>query len=90
MEPEAMNFNLTPAQEMIVKDELDSGHFHSVEEVIAEALRALLEKEKIAGSAGPNAGQREAVSEMITFVEKSRVRLEGITVNELIHEGHRL
>jgi hypothetical protein len=29
MEPKAMNINLTPEQEKIVKEELKSGHFHS-------------------------------------------------------------
>jgi len=69
MERKAMNINLTPEQEKIVKDELKSGHFRSVE---------------------PNGAQREAVREMLAFVEKNRVRLEGVSVKELIHEGHRL
>jgi hypothetical protein len=30
------------------------------------------------------------VREMLAFVEKNRVRLEGATVKELIHEGHHL
>jgi hypothetical protein len=30
------------------------------------------------------------VREMLTFVDRNRVRLEGVTVKELIHEGHRL
>ena len=34
--------------------------------------------------------QREAVREMLAFVERNRVRLEGVMVKELIHEGHRL
>jgi putative addiction module CopG family antidote len=89
-EPEAMNINLTPEQERIVKDELKAGHFRSVEEVIGEALQALREKEKSAASATSNRAQREAVREMLAFVKKNRVRLEGITVKELIHEGHRL
>jgi putative addiction module CopG family antidote len=90
MESEAMNINLTPEQEKIVKDELNSGHFHTVEEVIAEALQVLREKERSAGAGSPNGAQREAVREMLAFVEKNRVRLEGVSVRELIHEGHRL
>jgi Arc/MetJ-type ribon-helix-helix transcriptional regulator len=39
-----MNINLTPEQEKIVQDELKSGHFRSVEQVIGEALQALREK----------------------------------------------
>ena len=41
-----MNINLTPEQEKIVKEELKSGHFHSIEEVIGEALQVLSEKDR--------------------------------------------
>ena len=37
MERKAMNINLTPEQEKIVKEELKSGHFHSIEEVIGDS-----------------------------------------------------
>lgn len=85
-----MNINLTPEQEKIVKDELKAGHFRTVEEVIAEALQALREKEESSATSTANGAQREAVREMLAFVEKNRVRLEGVSVKELIHEGHRL
>jgi len=85
-----MNINLTPEQEEIVKAQLKSGHFRTVEEVIGEALQALGEKERFS-VAGPSDGkQGEAVGEMLAFVERNRVRLDGVTVKELIHEGHRL
>ena len=85
-----MNINLTPGQEKIVKDELRSGHFHNAEEVIGEALHVLREKEQSSGGVTSNGAQREAVREMLAFVEKNCVRLEGVSVKELIHEGHRL
>jgi Arc/MetJ-type ribon-helix-helix transcriptional regulator len=88
-EAKTMNINLTPEQERIVKDELRAGHFRSVEELIGEALNDLLEKKK---SVAANSGgaQREAVLEMLAFVEKNRVSLADVSVRELIHEGHRL
>jgi putative addiction module CopG family antidote len=89
MESTAMKIHLTPEQEKIVKDKLESGHFRTVEEVIAEALQALREKEQTSHSI-PNGAEREAVREMLAFVEKNRTRLEGISVKDLIHEGHRL
>jgi Arc/MetJ-type ribon-helix-helix transcriptional regulator len=85
-----MNINLTPEQEKIVKDELKSGHFRNVEEVIGEALHVLRDKEQSSAGVTANGAQREAVREMLAFVEKNRVRLEGVSVKELIHEGHRL
>jgi Arc/MetJ-type ribon-helix-helix transcriptional regulator len=85
-----MNINLTPEQERIVRDELKSGHFRTAEDVIGKALQALREKEHSSGETTSNGAQREAVREMLAFVEKNRVRLEGVSVKELIHEGHRL
>jgi len=58
--------------------------------VIGEALQALREKERSSGGAASNGEQQEAVREMLSFIEKNRVRLEGVSVKELIHEGHRL
>lgn len=84
-----MNINLTPEQEKIVNEELRAGHFRTVEEVIGEALQALREKEQPAVTETSNGAQREAVREMLAFIEKNRVRLEGVSVKELIHEGHR-
>ncbi len=85
-----MNINLTPEQEKIVKDELESGHFRNVEEVIGEALQVLRSKGQSSTGVTANGAQREAVREMLAFVEKNRVRLKGVSVKELIHEGHRL
>lgn len=85
-----MNIRLTREQEKIVQEELKSGHFRTAEEVIAEALRALREKERGSNAAASDGKQREAVRDMLAFVEKNRVRLDGISVKELIHEGHRL
>jgi len=85
-----MKINLTPEQEKIVKEEFKTGHFRTAEDVIGEALQVLREKEQASVAAALNGTQREAVREMLAFVEKNRVRLEGVSVKELIHEGHRL
>jgi Arc/MetJ-type ribon-helix-helix transcriptional regulator len=85
-----MNIKLNPEQEKIVADELKSRHFRNAEEVIAEALHALREKERSRSAAGPNGQQRDAVREMLAFVERNHIRLDGVSVKQLIHEGHRL
>ncbi len=85
-----MNINLTPEQERIVNDELSSGHFRSVEEVIATALAALREKERSSTAASSNGDQESAVREMLNFVAENRIPLQGISVKQLIREGHRL
>jgi Arc/MetJ-type ribon-helix-helix transcriptional regulator len=85
-----MNINLTPEQERIVSDELKSGHFRSAEEVIAQALVALREKERSSLAGDSNGSHDDAVREMLDFVEKNRTPLLGISVKQLIREGHRL
>jgi putative addiction module CopG family antidote len=85
-----MNIRLTPEQERIIKEELESGRFRTAEEIVGEALRALREKEQASGTSMPNGAEREAVREMLAFVERHRARLEGVSVKELIHEGRRL
>ena len=85
-----MNIKLTPEQAKLVHEQLKSGHYESVEELIAEALQALQEKALSSHANTPNGAQAEAVREMLDFVENNCARLEGVTVKQLIHEGHRL
>jgi Arc/MetJ-type ribon-helix-helix transcriptional regulator len=85
-----MTIHLTPEQEKIVKEELESGHFRTAEELISHALKALRTSAFSSKGGLGNGGRREAVSEMLEFVEKNQTSLQGISVKELIHEGHRL
>ena len=80
----SMNINLTPEQERIVNDELKSGHFRSAEEVIAQALMALREKERLSVAGGGNGSHAAAVREMLNFVEENRTPLQDISVKRLI------
>jgi hypothetical protein len=90
MEFAPMTINLTPEQEKIVKEELKSGHFRSTEELISRALDALLATVSSSPASADIGRRREAVREMMSFVEKNRTPLQGVSVKELIHEGHRL
>jgi Arc/MetJ-type ribon-helix-helix transcriptional regulator len=85
-----MNVNLTPEQERLINDQLRTGHFRSVEEVIATALAALREKERSSLAGNSSGDQESAVREMLNFVAENRTALQGISVKQLIHEGHRL
>jgi len=85
-----MTIHLPPELERLVNEELKSGHFRTVQEVIAEALNALREKERSSNATPDDDKRREAVREMLVFVEKNRTSLDGISVKQLIHEGHRL
>jgi putative addiction module CopG family antidote len=85
-----MNINLTPELERIVNDELRSGHFRSAEEVIAKALAALREKEGSSFVGDSHGGYESAVREMLNFVAENHTPLQGVSVKQLIREGHRL
>jgi len=85
-----MNIHLPPELEKIVNEELKSGHFRTVEEVIGRALEVLRERARMAGSESNGQAQREAVREMLAFAERNRTVLQGVSVKGLIHEGHRL
>jgi Arc/MetJ-type ribon-helix-helix transcriptional regulator len=85
-----LNIHLTPEQEQIVNNELKSGHFRTAEEVIAEALVALREKKHSTLAADDNGHHDDAVREMLDFVDKNRTPLQGVSVKQLIREGHRL
>ena len=85
-----MNINLTPDLERFVNEELRSGHFRSAEEVIAKALAVLREKEGLAVAGGNNSAYESAVQEMLNFVAENCTPLQGISVKQLIREGHRL
>jgi Arc/MetJ-type ribon-helix-helix transcriptional regulator len=85
-----MNINLTPDLERIVNEELRSGHFRSAEEVVAKALLVLREKEGLAVAGDNNGGYERAVREMLNFAAENRTPLQGISVKQLIREGHRL
>jgi len=85
-----MNINLTPEQEKIINDELQAGHFRTVQEVIAQALLALREKDRSSLDHEDDGQRANAVREMLNFVEKNRTPLHDTSVKQLIHEGHRL
>jgi antitoxin ParD1/3/4 len=42
-----MNISLTPEMEQLVKDKVSSGQYHSVSDVIGEALRLLDERNRL-------------------------------------------
>ncbi|MCL6749725.1 type II toxin-antitoxin system ParD family antitoxin [Nostoc sp. CCCryo 231-06] len=42
-----MNISLTPELEQLVKDKVSSGKYHSVSEVMGEALRLLEERDRV-------------------------------------------
>jgi len=67
------------------QQQLASGHFNSVDEVLATALASLPAVHRF----DPDT-RREAVRRIIEFAEKRFIQLPpGERIGDLVHEGHR-
>ena len=83
-----MTLKLTPDQEKLIRDQLETGQFSSPEDVVSRALEVLCaQRDGVTSKVSED--ERAAVQEMQDFVSRHIVRLEGMTVKQLIHEGHR-
>jgi hypothetical protein len=87
----SMTIILKPETERLVREELDSGHFHTVDEIIIEGIQARREKEPLKET-GPLAfgSGREIRAEAAEHIREARRgnRLPpGVTIRDLIDEG---
>jgi len=77
-----MTVELKPEQEQIIQEQLASGHFKSVDEVLAAALGRLPHHKRTSN--------RAALERLIEFAEKRFIQLPpGEKIKDLVHEGHR-
>jgi Arc/MetJ-type ribon-helix-helix transcriptional regulator len=81
----SMTITLKPETERLVQQELQSGHFHNIDEIIVEGVQA-----RIATLREKRQPRREAVRRVREFRQKHQLSLGGIRIRDLIHEGHRL
>ena len=83
-----MSIKLKPETERLVQEEVRSGHFHSADEVIVASIQAWREKHRARVS---NPEQcRGAVERALAFAKNRAIPLGGVSIRDLIHEGHRL
>ncbi len=83
-----MTIKIKPETERLVQEELQRGHFQSVDQLIVEGVHALREKHP---TNRPNAEQRlEAVEQALEFARNRAISLGGISIKDLIHEAHRV
>jgi Arc/MetJ-type ribon-helix-helix transcriptional regulator len=76
-----MTVELKPEQERMIQEQLASGRFRSVDEVLSTAL-SRLPRTRRSNSA--------AVPRMIQFSKENSVKLPpGETLKDIVHEGHR-
>ena len=86
-----MNVKLTPHAEELLEAVRAQRH-EPVERILEHALEVLAREEHIeSGEVVAGEAQRQAVTEMIDFIKHNRVHLDaGLSVKDLIHEGHRI
>jgi Arc/MetJ-type ribon-helix-helix transcriptional regulator len=81
----ALTLNLDPYGEELVAAYLRTGRYRSPEEVVTRALETLGGKEQ------PATQRNRTPAEAIAHIRESRkgVKLGGLEIRDLIHEGHR-
>jgi len=80
-----MTVELKPEHERIIQEQLASGQFKSVDEVLTTALSSLPHDRRF-----DRETRRKAVRRMIEFGERRNLSLGEPVTRELLHEGHRL
>ena len=83
-----MTIDVKPETEQLVQQEIQSGHFRSADEIIVEGIQSWREKHK--GKQMGAEERRKAVEQALVFAREKAISLRGISIKELIHEGHRL
>lgn len=80
-----MTIELKPEQERIIREQLASGQFQSVDEVLDSALASLPYDPRF-----DRENRREAVRRMIEFGERRKLSLGEPVTRQFLHEGHRI
>lgn len=83
-----MNITLTPHGEHLLQRQLARGSYRSPEEVIERALETLAERDSYPFRPGASRkSPAEAVADILQL--RQGVRLGGLKIKDLIHEGHK-
>ena len=80
--------NVKPETERLVKEEIQNGPFRSVDEMIVEGVQSWRKKHR-AHQIGSEQRLR-AVDDALAFARDRAIPLSGVSIKDLIHEGHRL
>jgi Arc/MetJ-type ribon-helix-helix transcriptional regulator len=81
-----MTIDLPPQIERIVHDAILTGQYHSVEDVLTEAV-TVWQTRKEERTQLADEERREAIDRLTTFGKRHGLSLGGITIHELRHEA---
>ena len=79
-----MTIELKPDQERIIQEQLATGLFKSVDEILSVALSKLSHDERF-----DQENRRRAVRKMMDFGERYQLSLGEPVTRQFLHEGHR-
>jgi putative addiction module CopG family antidote len=79
-----MPIQLSPESERLVKQEIASGRFQSVDEIIQQGVRTQNDEDERWRR------HRQAIERTQAFITADPIHLNGITFQEVIEEGRRL
>ena len=81
----SLTLSLGTHGEELVAAQLRTGRYQSAEHVVTRALEALAETET------PGQNRKKTTAEAVAHIRASRkgIRLDGLRIADLIHEGHR-
>jgi putative addiction module CopG family antidote len=79
-----MAIQLSPETERLVEQQIASGRFHSVDEIIEQGIKARNEEDEVERMHR----RRKALEHMREYIENP-IPLNGITIQELMEEGRR-
>jgi hypothetical protein len=82
-----MDIHLDSHAERLIERQLRAGRFRSPEQVVVSALEVLTQTEEPLSEPGE---RRQAVRDMLEFADKHGFTLtSGLSIRDLIHEGHK-
>jgi len=85
-----MAIDIRPETEQLVREEMRTGRFQSVDDLIVQGVQALHERDPHGGAGECSADARRRAAGRIRELRKG-IRLEsnGLTLREYAHLGHR-
>jgi hypothetical protein len=87
----SMTITLKPETERLVQEELQSGHFHSVDEIIVQGVQSRRDEEPVPQAKGfhlaPGTKTPAEAGEDIRQMRRGNRLPPGVTIRDLIDEG---
>lgn len=84
-----MTINVKPETERLVQEEIRSGHFQTVDDLIVQGVRAWRETHAEATSGASPDARRHAVERIRELRRGVRLERNGLTLREYAHLDHR-